>query len=59
MMFKPMKLHAACAGWRIEAFDACWWIVIGKYVLRIGNPWNRAGYKYAWRPLFQFFKAFK
>jgi hypothetical protein len=56
-MFEPMKLHEACAGWRIEVYGACVWIVMGKYVLRIGRPF--CGYRYAWRPLFQFFRAFK
>jgi hypothetical protein len=56
--FKPMKMHEACAGYRIEAYEACWWIVIGKYVLRVGKPWGH-NYRYAWRPLFSFFKAFR
>jgi hypothetical protein len=56
-VFEPMKMHEACAGWRIEVFPACIWVVMGKYVLRIGRPFN--GFQYAWRPLFQFFKCFK
>lgn len=55
---KPMKMHEARPGYRIEAFEACWWIVIGKYVLRVGKPWGH-NYRYAWRPLFSFFKAFR
>ncbi len=45
-------------GWRIERYTACWWIQLGKYVLRIGKPWGH-NYRYAWRPLFDFFRCYK
>lgn len=43
---------------RIENFKACWWIWLGKYILRIGKPWVHS-YRYAWRPLFSFFRVLK
>lgn len=46
-------------GWRIENMGACYWIVLNKYVLRIGKPFNKHHYRYAWRPLISFFRCFK
>ena len=45
-------------GWYIERYRTCWWIVLGLYVLRIGKPWGHP-FKYAWRPLFSFFKCYR
>ena len=45
-------------GWRIEVFTCAYWIVMGKYVLRIGRPFVRP-YVHAWRPLFKFFRCYK
>jgi hypothetical protein len=56
-MFFPRKMHEASSGWYIENFGACIWFHLGKYVLRLGKPWGP--YKYAWRPLFSFFRCFK
>ena len=46
-------------GYFVQTYDACWWVHLGLYVLRIGNPWNKPRYQYAWRPLLSFFKCFK
>jgi hypothetical protein len=52
-----MSLHSG-PGWRVECHRQCWWLVLGKYVLRIGIPWGHP-YKEAWKPLFQFFRCYK
>lgn len=44
-------------GWYVIHFEQCWWITMGKYVLRIGKPWSR--YRYAWRPVLSFFRCFR
>lgn len=44
-------------GWYVLSFGACWWITMGKYVLRVGKPWGH--FKYAWRPLLSFFRCYK
>lgn len=41
----------------VKNYKACWWVHIGKYVLRIGKLWGR--YRYASRPLVSFFRAYK
>lgn len=58
MMFKPVPIHDARPGLRIEQFQCAWWITIGKYVLRIGKPWGH-NYRYAWRPLMSFFRCYR
>lgn len=42
----------------IERFTACIWLWFGKYVIRIGIPWGHS-FRYAWRPFFSAFRAFK
>ncbi len=56
-LFKPIPIHEAGPGWRIENYGACIWFNLGKYVFRLGKPWTH--YRYAWRPLFSFFRCFK
>jgi hypothetical protein len=42
---------------RIDRFEACWWIVIRKWVVRIGKPWGP--FRYAWRPLVSVFRVYR
>ena len=57
-MIDWMQVGDEGPGWRIERFEACWWLVMGKWVLRIGKPWGHR-YRYAWRPLLSVFRCFK
>lgn len=43
---------------RVERYSAAWWIIVGKYCLRIGIPFGHP-YRYAWRPLVSFFKVYR
>jgi hypothetical protein len=43
----------------VQRFPACWWIHIGKYVVRIGKPWGHNTYRYAWRPLISIFRCYR
>lgn len=57
IMFKPVPMHEARAGYYIESYGAALHVHLGRYVLRIGKPWSR--YRYAWQPLFSFYRCFK
>jgi hypothetical protein len=42
----------------IERYAHCWWIHIGKYVLRVGKPWGHP-YRHAWRPVLSFWRHYQ
>ncbi len=42
----------------VERFRACWWVHIGKYVVRVGKPWGHP-YRYAWRPVLKVFRLYR
>ena len=46
-------------GWRVETYSHCHWVVLGKFVLRIGRPLGPHNFKYAWRPFIKFFRCYK
>lgn len=45
-------------GYYIIRYTACWWINVGKYVIRVGKPWGHP-YRFAWRPVLSVFRCWK
>lgn len=46
-------------GFYVVRFEACWWLHVGKYVVRIGKPWGRGYHRYAWRPIIKVFRCWR
>lgn len=42
----------------VTTYRACWWIHIGKYVVRVGKLWGHP-FHYAWRPLVSAFRCWR